>query len=136
MTRLQKPACAAAMQRQVPVWIPKTQPRPHRMLMVNVEAKFVDERGTAIPRASASVTLYFRLGAEGTGEAGGLGSESSTEGVGSSPPHASLRRGSLLNLCVARAAFAQDPGDAPAGQGRWGGGKLGGVGEDFRAGCI
>jgi hypothetical protein len=61
---------------------------------------------------------------------------SSTEGVGSSPPHASLRRGSLLNLCVARAAFAQDPGDAPAGQGRWGGGKLGGVGEDFRAGCI
>ena len=52
------------------------------MLKVNVEAKFVDARGTAIPEASASVTLYFRLGAEGTGETGGLASESSTEGVG------------------------------------------------------
>lgn len=70
------------MQRQVPVWIPKTQPRPHRRIKVIVEAKFVDARGTAIAGTSASVTLYFRLGAEGTGEAGGLGSESSTEGVG------------------------------------------------------
>ena len=48
----------------------------------------MDERGTAVAAASASVTLYFRSGADGAGEAGGPESE----GRGSGDAQAAERR--------------------------------------------